>query len=125
MKVNMMNKLEAFEMWLYRRMLRISWVQHISNTEVLNRVGQGEGDLIKMIKKRKLEYLEHIMRGSRFRIMQLILNRKIDGRRGIGRKKYSWLRNLRQWTRLSSDELLHAAQDRERYRQIVVEATHA
>ncbi|CAG9836321.1 unnamed protein product [Diabrotica balteata] len=76
MKVNMMNKLEAFEMWLYRRMLRISWVQNISQRteKVLNRVAQGEGDLIKMIKKRKLEYLGHIMRGTRYRIMQLILN---------------------------------------------------
>ncbi|XP_050513955.1 uncharacterized protein LOC126889589 [Diabrotica virgifera virgifera] len=120
MKVNMMNKLEAFEMWSYRRMLRISWVQRISN-----RVGQGEGDLMKMIKKRKLEYLGHIMRGSRYRMLQLILNGKIDGKRGIGRKKYSWLRNLRQWTGLLADQLLHAAQDRERYRQIVMEATHA
>ncbi|CAG9826955.1 unnamed protein product [Diabrotica balteata] len=125
MKVNMMNKFEAFEMWLYHRMLRISWIQHISNRQVLNRVGQGEGELIKMIKKSKLAYLGHIIRGSRYRIIQLILNGNIDGKRGIGRKKYSWLRNLRQWIGLSADKLLHAAQDRERYRQIVMEASHA
>lgn len=125
MKVNMMNRLEALEMWCYRRMLKISWVQRISNMEVLNRIGQEEGELTKMIKKRKLEYLGHIMRGNRYSILQLILNGKIEGKRGIGRKKYSWLRNLRQWTGLSADELLHAAQDRERYRQIVMEATNA
>ena len=33
-------RIEAFEMWCYRRMLKIRWVEHITNEEVLNRIGR-------------------------------------------------------------------------------------
>lgn len=50
----MMNTLGSFDIWANRRMLKISLVQRISNTEVLNRIGQGEGELTKLIKKENL-----------------------------------------------------------------------
>jgi len=61
LKVSTMKKLEAFEMCVYRRVLRIPWT---------------------------------------YQFLQLIIEGKIKGKRGIGRKKMSWLRNVRQWTGL-------------------------
>lgn len=103
-------------------MLKISWVQRISNKKIRNKIEQ-EVELLKIIKKRKHEYLGHVLRGNRYSMLQLILYAKIKRKRGI-RKKYSWLQNIHQWTGLSADELLYPAPDRQIYRQIIMEATN-
>ncbi|CAG9830832.1 unnamed protein product [Diabrotica balteata] len=51
-----MGKLEAFEMWCYRRILRISWVDRVTNIEVLRRMDK-TCEIISTVKQRKLEYL--------------------------------------------------------------------
>lgn len=102
-------KLEAFEMWLYRRILRISWVDHVSNKKVLEMLQKGT-EIIHIIKKRKLEYFGHIMRNQkRYGLLQLILQGKVFGRRGPGRRRISWLRNLRTWFSLSTRGLFRTA----------------
>ena len=58
-------KLEAAEMWFYRRMMKISWTNRVSNEMVLQRAGT-ERELLKMIRKRQLRYLGHVMRLQQF-----------------------------------------------------------
>ena len=53
-----MNKLEAFEMWTYRRMLKLSWIGHRSNGEVLQMLNIHRS-LLNTIKKRILTYFGH------------------------------------------------------------------
>ncbi|XP_069364153.1 uncharacterized protein [Maniola hyperantus] len=77
-------KIEAFEMWTYRRMLRISWTAKVSNAgkyngkypgknaEVLARM-QKKTELVKTIKQRKISYLGHILRHNRYRLLQTIM----------------------------------------------------
>lgn len=101
------NKLAAFELWCYRRILRISWTERVSNVEVCRRMGC-EPEILVTIKKRKIEYLGHIMRGPRYGLLQLIVQGKIRGKRSVGRRKISWLRNLRDWFGCSSTELFRA-----------------
>lgn len=102
-------KLEAFEMWLYRRILRISWVDHVTNNRVLEQMGK-EVEVIRTVKKRKLEYLGHIMRNNdRYRLLQLVLQGKVFGRRGPGRRRISWLKNLRSWFSMTTTGLFRAA----------------
>ena len=55
------NKLEAFEMWIYRRMMRIAWTEHKSNEDVLE-MTISKRSLIVTIKKRKLQYFRHLIR---------------------------------------------------------------
>lgn len=62
MNALMLRKLEALEMWIYRKMLRISWIERVTNVEILRRMGK-ERELINTIKGRKLQYLGHITRG--------------------------------------------------------------
>lgn len=98
-------RIDVFEMWCYRRMLRISWIHHVSNDTVLQRInGQ-----LQYVKRRKLEYFGHIMRNEKYHLLQLILQGKIEGRRSAGRRRLSWLRNLRTWTGMSSAALFRAA----------------
>lgn len=55
-----MKKVEDFEMWAYSRILRISWTHHIADEEVMHWIDR-EGDVGITIKKRKLEYIRHIL----------------------------------------------------------------
>lgn len=55
LKVTTMHKIEAFEMWVYRRVLKIPWTARGSNENVLRRINQ-ERALLSMIKKRKTTY---------------------------------------------------------------------
>ena len=66
-------KLEAFEMWLYRRMLRVSWPDRVIKEEILRRMRKNM-EVLLTVKCRKLQYLGHIMRNeSRFYLLQSIL----------------------------------------------------
>ena len=97
LKVRSMNRLEAFEMWTLRRMLRIPWTDRISNAEVLERA-ETDRELLRNVKRRKTGYLGHFLRGDKYEILRLLLCGRIDGKRPRGRKKLSWLRNIRQWS---------------------------
>ena len=77
-------------MWVYRRMLRVSWTDRMTNASVLESM-EKDCEIIKSIKIRKLQYFGHIMRNSKYRILQLIIEGKIEGRRPRGRRKISWL----------------------------------
>lgn len=114
----MERKLQAFEMWIFRRILRISWIQRITNEEVLRRMGC-EPEIMLTVKRRKLEYFGHIMRNSKFRILQNIVQGKVDSRRGPGRRRISWLANLRKWFGATSTELFRCAANKIRIAMMI------
>lgn len=116
-------KLEAFEMWTYRRMLRIPWTEHVTNVEVLRRMEKGV-EILHEVKKRKLQYLGHIMRGQRYEILQLIIQGKIVGKRSVGRRRISWLRNLREWFNVTSSNLFKAAASKIRIAMMIANLRH-
>ena len=118
LKTAIMNRLEAFEMWSYRRILKISWTEKVRNVDVLKRM-EKERELLATNKRRKLEYLGHVLRGPKYELLQTIMYGRIEGKRWIGRKAMSWLRNLRMWTNLTPEELFHSARDRDKWRNIV------
>uniref|UniRef100_A0A8D8LDN3 Endonuclease-reverse transcriptase n=1 Tax=Cacopsylla melanoneura TaxID=428564 RepID=A0A8D8LDN3_9HEMI len=85
----LLKKIEAFEMWVYRRMLRVSWVDKVTNIEILNRFRKTV-EIVNTIKTRKLQYLGHISRHpERYSILHTVLKGKPAGRRGRGRKTLS------------------------------------
>lgn len=94
----MCKRLEAFEMWAYRRMMKIPWTARVTNVEVLKRIGS-KMLVLNTIKRRKMEYLGHVLRNGKYQLLHNIIQGKIEGRRGAGRRRTSWLRNLRQSTR--------------------------
>ena len=58
-------RLEAFELRMYRRMLRISWVERVTNVEVMRRIRK-EKEVILTIKRRQILYMGHILRGEKY-----------------------------------------------------------
>ena len=57
------DRINALEMWIYRRMLKVSYTDRVSSEEILRRVG-GKRNLVRMIKTRKMQYFEHIVRAD-------------------------------------------------------------
>ena len=55
---SLLSRLDAFEMWVYRRVLKISWTEKITNEEVLRRIGT-DREIVRQFKNRKLQYLGH------------------------------------------------------------------
>lgn len=81
LKKNAADRLVAFELWAYRSILRISWVDRITNNEVLGRMRK-QKEVLNTIKFRKLQYLGHVIRGECYGLLQVIM--QIQGRRSIG-----------------------------------------
>ena len=106
-------------MWLYRRMLKIPWTERVTNVEVLRRMDK-DMELLGIVKRRKAAYFGHVFRGHKYELLRLIIQGKIEGKRGIGRRRMSWMRNLRQWFQINeASTLIRRAQDRETYVQMV------
>lgn len=116
----MCKRLEAFEMWVYRRILKISWRDKIKNETVLQRMKKGT-EVLKTVKRRKLQYLGHIMRNSKYGLLQLLLQGKIQGRRRPGRKRTSWVQNLKDWYNTDTTSLFRAAVSKERISQMIAD----
>lgn len=104
-----LKKLQAFEMWVYRRMLKISWMDHVRNEDVMRRMNK-DLEVVPNIKIRKLQYFGHVMRHpEKYGTLHLIMQGKINSKRGPGRRRTLWLGNLGQWFGKTSTELFRAA----------------
>ena len=94
------HKINAFEMWCYRRMLRISWTSHTTNIDVLQKIGVKETAMLNNLKHRKLSYAGHIMRNTSGHCDTLLttLQGRMEGKRGRGRPRQTWVDDIREWT---------------------------
>ncbi|ENN78857.1 hypothetical protein YQE_04688, partial [Dendroctonus ponderosae] len=61
LKARTLNRIEAFEMWTLRRLLRVPWTAHATNKEILRTAGC-EREILNIVKERKVFYLGHILR---------------------------------------------------------------
>ena len=101
-------KLEAFEMWLYRRILKDKWTDKISNIKIIHWMNK-EKEIAHTIKTSKLQYLDHIMRNpQRYQLLQLVLQGKVMERRRVGRRRISSLENHRFWFYSTTNQLIKA-----------------
>ena len=97
-------------------MLRISWKEHKTNEEVLNMM-KTSLKLIKIIKNRKCEYFRHFIRRPNS-IQRLLLEARIDGKRGRGRPRTMRMDNIKDWLNLSYKECIRNVENREKWRYI-------
>ena len=112
----MKKKLEAAEMWFYRRMWRISWTQHISNSEVLRWSGT-ERKLMKDIRQRQSTFFGHVMRKGQME--NIVLTGKIEGKRRRGRPRLTYISSLAQWIGTDEAEVIKATRNRERWKTMI------
>lgn len=92
----MQKKVDAFEMWCYRRMLRISWKDKVTNVEVLRRVNTCLHFMMDM-KKRKMKYAGHVLRGSSGMSHLQIMEGRIEGKNKRGAPRRKWIKDVYEW----------------------------
>ena len=112
-------RVKALEMRCYRRLLNISYKDHVMNVEVRNRIQNAVGvhDDLTMIKKTKLRWYGHISISSG--MAKTILQGTVKGARRRGRQKKRWEDNIKEWTGMGFGDSLRAAADREGWKVIV------
>jgi len=110
MKQQIVDKLNAFEMWVWRRMQKVSWKDKKTNEEILSLVDE-ERCLMKTIIKRKKDWIGHVVRGDN--LLKQVLEGRMEGKKPRGRPRMGMIDDLKEGSYI---EMKRRTDDRETWR---------
>ena len=110
-------RIDVFELWCWRRLLRVPWIARRSNQSILKKISP-ECSLEGLILKLKLQYFGHLMRRTHLFEKTLVLG-KIEGRRRRGQQRMRRLDSITDSMDMSLSKLQKMLKDRESWHAVV------
>ena len=117
-------RIQAMEMRCYRKILRISYKDHVTNEEVRAKVQQALGpheDFLTIVKRCRLQWYGHVSRSSG--LAKTILHGTVKGKIRQGRHRKRWKDNIREWTGLEFSKSQRVVENREKWRKLLVKSS--